>query len=320
MYVSSKEYLLFFIFVIITTYNVKFIFFLNFFFFGLFKIHPPLFYISLLSYSYSIAKNYLSYRIRLVWLVYLSITSLLLGGIWALYQLNWGYYWSNDPIEFALLLIVTIYVYHLHKLNQLHYYRYINFVLVVLYIYLIRSNLIYTKHNFFNLFNYLTIYVKVISYFLIINTFNYINLKLNWIKYSRFIIYLYIIIVPLTFNLTFNIHTKKMLLTYSKIFILYSGFLFFWEESELSTTHSFIFLSLILFNMYKIQYFISFLYKQPAVLQEYYFYKKNIKIESNYYTISKKFNTNYVYKSNNFFKKKKINIFLIKKYLVNYFI
>lgn len=120
-----------------------------------------------------------------------------------------------------------MYIYKLHKLVQLYYYKHINLIFAILYIYLIRSNLIYTKHNFFNIFNYLTVYVKVISYFLVINFFNNINIKLNSIKYSRFIIYLYLIIVPLVFNLTFNIYCKKMLLVYSKVFIIYNSLLFF---------------------------------------------------------------------------------------------
>jgi hypothetical protein len=92
IYIRKNYYISTFIALNILFLNLKFIYFLNLFFYGLFKIHPILFYMSLLLYSHTLNNNLIYFKIRIITVIAMSTISLFLGGIWAMYQLNWGYY------------------------------------------------------------------------------------------------------------------------------------------------------------------------------------------------------------------------------------
>lgn len=320
-YIKQYIYILIYKLNILYFFNIKFIYFLNFFFFGLFKIHPIMFYFSLIFYWTYCTNNYLFYKLKLTYLITISIISLVLGGIWALYQINWGYYWSNDPIEFSLLMIIALYIYNLHTLKIITKYKHLNYLNIILYIYLIRSNLIYTKHNFFNIYNYLYLYVKTISYLYIINLNKYKQVYLWNTKYSKFIILLIISIIPLMFNLTFNVFIKKFIIIYSILILFISYLLFIWDESKHNLIHVYAYTILFIFNLFKLQYFIHFiLYQKFVKLYIPISIKNYIKFEQLYFSKLKYNNTSLISKNENLYNYKKINKFYLKKKLLNYFI
>lgn len=320
-YIKPYVYCILYKLSILYFFNIKFIYFLNFFFFGLFKIHPIMFYISLVLYWTYCTNSYLFCKLKLIYLIIISIVSLILGGIWALYQINWGYYWSNDPIEFSLLLIILLYVYMLHTLTNITKHKHLNYLNIILYIYLIRSNLIYTKHNFFNIYNYFYLYIKTLSYVCIINLNKYWQSCLWNYKYSKFTIILFITIIPLTFNLTFNIFIKKFIIIYSIYIILFSCLFFIWDDSKYVTIHIFLYISLFLFNLFKLQYFIHFiLYQNYIKYYAHVYFKNYTKFEQLYFNKIKYNNILLINKNEYLYNYKKINKFYLKKKLINYFI
>lgn len=322
IYIKKNYYISIFIALNILFLNLKFIYFLNLFFYGLFKIHPILFYMSLLLYSHTLNNNLIYFKIRIITVIAMSTISLFLGGIWAMYQLNWGYYWSSDPIEFALLFIIGLYVYKLHTLKLQLKYKNILLIYILFYIYLIRSNLIYTKHNFFNVYNYLYVYIKIISYFLLINFLSFSVAKFITVKINTTYMCLLFLIIPLLFNLTFNILIKKFITNYTIFIVLYYLLLLSWEDLEATYLHITFFSFLLIFIMYKLQYIICFTYKNSysTNINTPIFFKKNVKFESKYETYIKRVYQPSINKLEHLFNLKKIDFFLIKKKLVNYYV
>lgn len=302
--------------------KLKFIYFLNLFFYGLFKIHPILFYLSLVFYSHIIANNFSYLKVRIITIVTTSVASLFLGGIWALYQLNWGYYWSNDPIEFALLFIICLYVYKLHTLKINSRFKNILLLYILFYIYLIRSNLIYTKHNFFNIYNYLYVYIKVISYFFFINLLSFSVEKLTVLKFNSTYMYLLLIIIPLVFNLTFNTIFKKFIISYTTFTLLYYFLQLNWDDLHIINIHILVFSFLLIFMLYRLQYIIFFTFKDKHYknVNINIFFKKYVKFDTKYKSYVDQIYKPNIHKLTNWFKIKKVNFFLLKKKLINYYI
>ena len=214
------------VFYIVIKIKIKYIYFLNFFFFGIFKIHPVLFYLSLILYINIHIYNFVSFKVRLISVLNYSVISLVLGGVWALYQLNWGYYWSSDPIEFSLAMIIIVYIKILHSTTQTKFYQHLNFLFVLLYIYMIRSNYIYTRHNFFNSSKFLLKIIRIILLFSIMYMFRF-NTNKNYIANARISTILLLSVTPvLLCNWSFNPVIKKLLSTSSTCIIFFFYLLF----------------------------------------------------------------------------------------------
>lgn len=73
----------------------------------LFLIHPILLYFSwltLMSFSYyKLFKKY-----------YLNLIAIILGGLWAMQELNWGGWWNWDAVEMGSSLVIISILYNLH--------------------------------------------------------------------------------------------------------------------------------------------------------------------------------------------------------------
>lgn len=297
--------------------------FLTPFLFGYFKIHPILFYISLIFYTKFLTKTNTSLQFKSNYIILISILSLLLGGIWALYELNWGYYWSTDPIELALTGIILIYLHILHKQLNNEIYRLINFCYIIFYIYIIRSNLIYTKHNFFSNKKLLCIYIKIALHVFIVNYLinnnnksNHTIITKNFNKITLFFVVWY----TLLFNFTHNFLIKKCITVYFMIVLNYKIFTVNWNFLKKPITHWFMLFIIIIFNLYKPQYFLHFLLHNSVNIQTHTLFSKNkLKFLNELFFFEKNSKKNSYNKAVNFFQKKLINTFLLKKNLINYY-
>lgn len=122
---------------------------------GTINWHPPLFYCIIVlsivsqlarsvSYSSIISKTSYFLNIKL-----LSIT-LILGSLWSLQSLTWGYYWVNDTIEWALLSVLLVFLIEQHR-NKTSYRKFYNdqsFILILILLLCLRLNLVPTRHAF----------------------------------------------------------------------------------------------------------------------------------------------------------------------------
>ncbi len=109
----------------------------------------------------------------------LAIIALVLGSLWALYEIKWGYYWSNDSIEIILILVIILQLILIHKFFRNYKYKLYYQLIVINLLILLRSGQIYTKHNFFNIKNEITYWIKINTPIMTINYLNIKNLELN---------------------------------------------------------------------------------------------------------------------------------------------
>ena len=122
---------------------------------GTINWHPPLFYCVIITYASTQIKKNLSYTNLLVKAPYFSQIkmlgfTLLLGGLWGLQSLTWGYFWVNDGIEWSLLLIVTLVIIYQHSIQYRHtiFFWSENLWSILVALLLLRLNLLPTRHAF----------------------------------------------------------------------------------------------------------------------------------------------------------------------------
>ncbi len=137
---------------------------------GTINWHPPLFYCVIITYASLQIKKNLAYLTTLIKVSHssqiklLSVT-LLLGGLWGLQSLTWGYFWVNDGIEWSLLIVILLIIVHQHHFE----YRYAtafcveNLSGVLVTLVLLRLNLLPTRHAF--LISTPVIYKLIFIYF-----------------------------------------------------------------------------------------------------------------------------------------------------------
>lgn len=309
---------------IITSYltNIRYCNFLQTFLFGLFKIHPPLFYISLIMYIPSIYTIQNGIKCRNTDLLFLSIVSLTLGSIWALYQLNWGSYWSSDPIEFALLFIIGIYIQNAHTFKLKTYLKFWTFYTILMYIQLIRSSLIYTKHNFFNNSSNFYIYLKIITLSLLLYL-----LTRNFYWHSTYtsqikpFFTLNIIALILFANLSYNNYINKSLNHMAYITTMYIVIQIEWNLVKYWFTHVTIAIIVLIFISFKMQYTYTFYIKNCLKIWTHFkFNNSQIIIWFKHKLHIKIANISKHTKNENMLNAINYNFFFIKKKLSNYFI
>lgn len=126
-------------------------FFIKKFYLGFFKIHPIVFYFTLIYYLISFYKNIIYCKLKYNYLLYIGIFSFVLGGYWNMFHLQSGRFWSNDSIEILLVFLIYVYIRTIHKIENQIKLKYLNFFRFLIILMFIRFNFIYTKHNFFNL-------------------------------------------------------------------------------------------------------------------------------------------------------------------------
>jgi hypothetical protein len=314
-----------FLLILISIYLFKWNFVLLDFYVGYFKIHPPLFYMSILFLTYNyISYNYINYKTTQSRLLSLAIITFILGSLWSLYQNIWGYYWTNDSIEYILLFIIVNTMYAIHKYYvSVNKYQLINCLLIYTLIILMRLNFIYTKHNFFLLNIIINKYLIFITFYFIINYF-FLSLKLN----NKFLffknkIYLFIIIVNIVYSIYFNylnIIFIKIIFYFCFNLIIYIMFFYFITTNSIFLLkHILFFIFICIFNFYVINFILLVKINNIGVN----IFKNNLFFKKNNLSllINKYIKFNYY-----FFQKKKIimfnkheNILNLKKKLINYF-
>lgn len=119
--------------------------------YGFNNIHPLLFYSVIIIVILIVFNSYLNYKFKLITLLIISSISLLLGMYWGSVNESWGFFWTFDKIELCLLFIVILISIKLHsivKLNINWLYGY-TLLIILFYLTLLRFNILFTVHSFF---------------------------------------------------------------------------------------------------------------------------------------------------------------------------
>lgn len=302
--------------------NVRYCNFLQTFLFGLFKIHPPLFYVSLIMHIPAIHTIQNGLKCRNINLLSISIISLILGSTWALYQLNWGSYWSSDPIEFALLFIIIIYIQSIHTFKLKTHFKLWTVYSVLIYIQLIRSSLIYTKHNFFSNSSNIYIYLKTITLTLLFYLLTCKTSRPNtYMSQIKIFFTLNTMLLILFGNLSYNNYIKKTLTNVTYTAIIYTIFQIEWNLIKHWFIHASVINIILTFIIFKLHY--TYILYVKNSLKEWIcfkFYKSQTTIWFKYRLRSIMINNTKHTKGENVINILNHNFFFIKKKLINYFI
>ena len=233
------------------SFSMNYLNFINSFIFGFFKIHILLFYITIIMGNFNILKHsYIDLRVKCSNILYLVVLSFFLGSLWSLYLFDWGYYWTNDSIEYVLLLFILFLVVNIHLWNT-HTYIYNVYTLLCVYMLLmLRLNIIHTRHNFFQQNTLVYVIIKLLFILSIQSfTFTKINYKffikkfnttillfffiiffimvnyINFFSFKLFLYTVYSVVICLILLLT-KWGILRYLYTHLSVFILYMCFVF----------------------------------------------------------------------------------------------
>lgn len=128
---------------------------------GILLVHPILTYTAVIMYAFFFVKkkrlntvNYFQSKVIVMKVLVISIVSILLGSLWAQQELNWGGWWSWDPVEIILLSIIFVLLSKIHVLDKnMFYNHYANYILnkyayIPVFYLIVRSNIINSIHSF----------------------------------------------------------------------------------------------------------------------------------------------------------------------------
>lgn len=307
-------------YLLVTILLNSFIYFIDNFTYGYFKIHPTLFYLALSMYVWGLKRNNFL-KFTKLFIIVSTTTSIVLGSLWALYQLSWGYYWSNDPIELALLFISLIFIMQVHTGKLTKYYIHMPFLVVILYIHLIRMGYIYTKHNFFSLLGifiaFFLFFLYWFNYIMVFNTYVRINLKIT----KNYILWIIFFLSSILFvNYSYNFYIQKLLKIIIKYSLVFLSINIIWKKLYQKTIHIIFMLTLLLFNAYSMQYLI---FIKLSLLPDELIMQINKKKAISFFNIIKKyFFLNFKKNTYNLFSFFKFQIntkFFLQKNLINFF-
>lgn len=323
LFIPNYQQIITVICIYLLMWKYKYYFFIKTFIFGFFKTHLVIFYImsliSIIKQSNYLLQIKLTSSLNLL----LLVISFSLGAQWALYLFNWGFYWTNDSIEVILILFIILFIHYMHKWPSSVLFTFISSFFNLFLIITLRSNLIFTKHNFFkqsgtNMLIYLYMYLL----FFLIKVFNfckkyfcYKNVKPYYLIFITHIWYVSLII----FNILNYWYVKQfcVLLFQLWVILFFIKFINFYNV-KLYFIHLFFILFLIIFNLYAVTYY--FIYHQPMQLafdQKISFFKNNylskFQFIQTYFQskINKNLNNLSFFNKNQFFYKKLITNFYI---------
>jgi hypothetical protein len=321
--VYNNNNFFFFLIFILNIYLFKVDYVLYDFYFGYFKIHPLLFYITLNFTLFNIIKNnHNNWKISKFFIVIINCFTFLLGSLWSLYQNVWGYYWTNDSIEYILLFFIFTNTLKIHKfLYYRSIFKNILFLFIILLVVLLRLKLIYTKHNFFLK---KVILSKNLFFFFNYFFFNYlfITKKVNIsvkIKINYYSVVFILLIYSIVFNYLNNFYIKVSIYFFSYLIVYYSLVNFFNNVFKKVFIHTTLIAVFVIYN----NYFINYLIKNNKIyiynnFNNNNFFKKNINYSLFFSKL--KHNVNFYFQ-----KKKKIffnkieNTHYTNKFLINFF-
>ncbi len=83
---------------------------------------------------------------------YLCLYALVLGASWGWGNAVWGFFWVNDVIEWALLLLTlcTLVCMHVYKYTRLKKLLILSFMLFCCLLFMLRCGLLFSRHSFFS--------------------------------------------------------------------------------------------------------------------------------------------------------------------------
>jgi len=229
---------------------------------GLFIIHPVFIYLCLINYfiivtiynewvqKYSINTNvrwnvlsYLLYTLLqinkyLYSSMYYILVAILLGSWWAMQELNWGGWWEWDLVEIINLYYLLLLLFFIHQnivflLKSFN--KFINnTIIVMVFILLVRYNLIHSIHNFINstefiqFYNYFFLGLLLLLFIVAtnFNIFNYSYKLYNSMTCSYKYIYLFIILTIVYNYLGLDI--LNVLYYFKLLFLFYIMMLIFY--------------------------------------------------------------------------------------------
>jgi hypothetical protein len=265
---------------------------------GYFKIHPAILYATVLLFFYKLFQLKKFTLINFNFLLIFAISAFILGSLWALYQNVWGFYWSNDLIEISLIIFILILVYNLHS-NKQEKKQYLNFFIIINIFFLLalRLNLVYTRHNFFNIKIKLSVCTQTIS-ILLLNIFFFIKKMNKHLIFSKKMSSLFLFyFIFLIFNLNSIIIYKNISLILLNLYINLA-FITIIKIRLKKIIHMFILSFLIIFiNFYVIYLKIPLNCAHvPTSLNNLYF---NTKLSPNKYLLKPAYNALYSGLNNN---------------------
>lgn len=323
LFQTSKLYLYAILTAYLYTDKLSFLPFLNSFLLGFFKTHTPLFYVSVLVYFLIVCKNFISLKLKIDNKLMITLVSFLLGSFWALYLYSWGYYWSNDSIEYVLLFVIFNYILIIHKFQEHVLFTHIGFISIICLILLIRANLIYTKHSFFEI-NILPYVMLKFGVLLLLNMVFVIHYRPKHLVLGHRNVtnFYYCIVLMVIFNIINVITFKSLICDLAYILIFFILLTINWSTIGFLSTHILILFVMFVFTYYCIYYLLSFILKTTFIkINSHNLYTKSIQIYTyqNYRYIAEDFENLYN-KSINYIKNENIkNLYYYKK-LLNFFI
>lgn len=213
-------------------------------------------------------------------------------------------------------LYITIYIHQLIKRT----YTYNNFLLLQLFFLLIllRLNLIYTKHNFFQKIK--TSYLKVIffNFYLIIYKLNYKKKQKNLYFINIYILLLLFFKVHLVLNIANYYMIKLTTIILFKLYIIYNLIYFISISSSALTPHLIIMSVCLIFNNYNLNFFQSYTYYNVPKITQLYFLKYNV--ISKITIFRRNYNPNFYNIKNIYENVKNFSQYSIKKNVKNFVI
>lgn len=205
-------------------FKIKYINFINLFMFGFFKVHILLFYITSIIGSFIILNyNYTQVKIKLNNNIFFITIAFIFGSLWSLYLFNWGYYWTNDSIEYVLLFFILYQLINIHLWKKKNYFIGIYLILNLYVLLMIRLNIIYTRHNFFQQNTLIYFNIKLLWIFIIQNFIYFNSISKFFIhKFNVWILWFYFLVFLIIVNFI-NLFFLKLLMynIYVFIFILF---------------------------------------------------------------------------------------------------
>lgn len=177
--------------------------------YGFNLIHPLMFYISLIATGLYFNRLQLC-KIKFTGIYISGTIALLLGMYWGSINEVWGFFWTYDQVEITLLTLLLVLFYYKHSskfvINSwIYVYLYI---CLIVYILLLRYNIIFTVHSFF-ISTKLYFLVQLQLILLLLYYYNKKNIKYSWL-FTFYYIYAYTYILYFTLPTIFTILKKKM--------------------------------------------------------------------------------------------------------------
>lgn len=235
----------------------------NNFYYGYVKIHPNLQYLGSILIFYSMLNRKRLFNPTINSVICILLISFALGSLWALFQTVWGYYWSNDTIEYVLLLFIVFSLVSLHNYYVRNFTLKIFLLTMTLFLLIsLRLNLLYTKHNFFTKLKVLKYFIFFLQFITIINISSPNRLKQQYVHIKLIILLFTIIIIFFNKLNNFTVKTPYLYIMYFFVLIVYYSLI---KINTNKIIHTGIYIFISIYNMFFIKYSSSLCYISNSI-------------------------------------------------------